>query len=106
MASSASGSSRLLMGCCCVTFMSVLLFSVGFVRLELELRAHKERILTLEQNQQILIPATDTSDTLLYVMFRQCFKPILHHITLVPLQRSIFDILAIFLARFPVLLTN
>ena len=43
---------------------------------------------------------------LLYVMFRQCFKPILHHTTLVPLQRSIFDILAIVLARFPVLLTN
>ena len=43
---------------------------------------------------------------LLYVMFRQCFKPILHHITLAPLQRSIFDILAKFLARFPVLLTN
>ena len=41
--------------------MSVLLFSVGFVRLELELRAHKERIVTLEQNQQILIPATGTS---------------------------------------------
>ena len=61
MASLASGSSRLLVGCCCVTFMSVLLFSVGFVRLELELRAHKERIVTLEQNQQILIPATDTS---------------------------------------------
>ena len=62
MASSASESSRLLVGCCCVTFMSVLLFSVGFVRLELELRAHKERIVTLEQNQQILIkPATDTS---------------------------------------------
>lgn len=42
--------------------MSVLLFSVGFVRLELELRAHKERIVTLEQNQQILTkPATNTS---------------------------------------------
>ena len=41
--------------------MSVLLFSVGFVRLELELRAHKERIVTLEQNQQILTkPATNT----------------------------------------------
>ena len=62
MASSASGSSRLLVGCCCVTFISVLLFSVGFVRLELELRALKETIVTLEQNQQILIwPATDTS---------------------------------------------
>ena len=62
MASSASASSRLLVGCCCVTFISVLLFSVGFVRLELELRAHKERIVALEQNQQILIrPATDTS---------------------------------------------
>ena len=61
MASSARGSSRLLGGCCCVTFINVLLFSVGFVRLELELRAHKERIVTLEQNQQILIPAKDTS---------------------------------------------
>ena len=61
MASSASGSYRLLVGCCCVTFISVLLFSVGFVRLELELRTHKERIMTLEQNQQILInPAADT----------------------------------------------
>lgn len=61
MASSASGSDRLLVGCCCVTFISLLLFSVGFVRLELELRAHKERIITLEQNQQILInPARDT----------------------------------------------
>ena len=61
MASSASGSSRLLVGFCCVTFISVLLLSVGFVHLELELTAHKERIVTLEQNQQILIPATDTS---------------------------------------------
>ena len=43
--------SRLLVCCCCVTFISVLFFCVGFVRLELELRAHTERIVALEQGQ-------------------------------------------------------
>ena len=52
MASSASASSRLLVGCCCVTFISVLLFSVGFVRLELELRAHKEERKTKKEEEQ------------------------------------------------------
>ena len=51
--SSANGSSRLLVGCCCVTFISVLFFCVGFVRLELELRSHRERILALEQEQKV-----------------------------------------------------
>ena len=51
--SSANGSSRLLVGCCCATFISVLFFCVGFVRLELELRSHRERILALEQEQKV-----------------------------------------------------
>ena len=50
--SSANVSSRLLVGCFCVTFISVLFFSAGFVRLELELRAHRERIVALEQEEQ------------------------------------------------------
>ena len=51
---SASGSSRLLVFCCCVSIASVLLYCVGYVRLELELRAYKERLETLEQREKEL----------------------------------------------------
>ncbi|XP_078370261.1 uncharacterized protein LOC144654012 [Oculina patagonica] len=48
-----SGSSRLLVGFCCfVTLISVVFYSVGFMRLAYELKAHNERILALEENQQ------------------------------------------------------
>jgi len=52
MTSAASGSSRLLAVCCCVTFISVIIYTVGFIRLELELRAHRVRIAALEQTDQ------------------------------------------------------
>ncbi|XP_078371595.1 uncharacterized protein LOC144655248 [Oculina patagonica] len=48
-----SGSSRLLVGFCCfMTLISVVFYSVGFMRLAYELKAHNERILALEENQQ------------------------------------------------------
>ena len=49
--SSVGGSSRLLVVCCCVSFISVFLYCVGFVRLELELQAYRERLVTLEQKE-------------------------------------------------------
>ena len=44
-----------------MTFISVLFFSVGFVRLELELKAHKERIVALEKSQQTSKTVKDTT---------------------------------------------
>ncbi|XP_022787963.1 collagen alpha-1(XXVI) chain-like [Stylophora pistillata] len=46
--SSVGGSSRLLVVCCFVSFISALLYCVGFVRLELQLEAYSERLETLE----------------------------------------------------------
>lgn len=46
--SSVGGSSRLLVVCCCVSFISVLLYCVGFVILELQLEAYRERLETFE----------------------------------------------------------
>ncbi|KAL9972066.1 hypothetical protein ACROYT_G018305 [Oculina patagonica] len=51
---SAGGSPRLLMVCCCVLITSVFLYCVGYVRLELELRAYKERLEALEQREKEL----------------------------------------------------
>ncbi len=51
---SAGGSSRLLVVCCCVSIASVLIYCVGYVRLELELRAYKERLEILEQREKDL----------------------------------------------------
>ncbi|XP_078370260.1 uncharacterized protein LOC144654011 [Oculina patagonica] len=63
---SAGGSSRLLVVCCCVLITSVFLYCVGYVRLELELRAYKERLEALEQREKELatthippVPATN-----------------------------------------------
>lgn len=53
MSAGASGSSRLVVGCCCLTFLSVLLFSVVFVRLELELRTQREKIRALQEQQEL-----------------------------------------------------
>ena len=44
-----------------MTFISVLFFSFGFVRLELELKAHKERIVALEKSQQTSKTVKDTT---------------------------------------------
>ena len=44
-----------------MTFISVLFFSVGFVRLELQLKAQKERILALEKIQQTSKTVKDTT---------------------------------------------
>ena len=52
---SSSGSSRLLVVCCCVSFASVFLYCIGYVRLELELRAYKERLETIEQSEKQLV---------------------------------------------------
>ena len=52
---SAGGSSRLLVVCCCVSFVSVFLYCIGYVRLELEIRAYKERLETLEQREKQLV---------------------------------------------------
>ena len=51
---SSAGSSRLLVVCCCVLITSVFLYCVGYVRLELELRAYKERLEALEQREKEL----------------------------------------------------
>lgn len=61
-----SGSSRLLVGFCCfMTLISVVFYSVGFMRLAWELRAHNERILALEENQQktTTVPFLKSSNT-------------------------------------------
>ena len=52
---SAGGSSRLLVVCCCVSFVSVFLYCIGYVRLELEIRAYKERLEALEQKEKQLV---------------------------------------------------
>ncbi|KAL9972086.1 hypothetical protein ACROYT_G018327 [Oculina patagonica] len=52
---SAGGTSRLLVVCCCVLITSVFLYCVGYVRLELELRAYKERLEALEQREEELV---------------------------------------------------
>ena len=51
---SAGGSSRLLVVCCCVSFVSVFLYCIGYVRLELEIRAYKERLEALERGEKQL----------------------------------------------------
>ncbi|KAJ7388491.1 hypothetical protein OS493_037303 [Desmophyllum pertusum] len=51
---STGGSSRLLVICCCVSLTGFFLYCVGFVRLELELRSYKERLVTLEQRENEL----------------------------------------------------
>ena len=53
--SSAGGSSRLLVVCCCLSLASVFVYCVGYVRLEMELRAYKERLETLEQREEQLV---------------------------------------------------
>jgi len=52
---SAGGSSRLLVVCCCVSFVSVFLFCIGYVRLELEIRAYEERLEALEHREKQLV---------------------------------------------------
>ncbi|CAH3045941.1 unnamed protein product [Pocillopora meandrina] len=51
--SSVGGSSRLLVVCCCVSFISVLLYCVGFVILELQLEAYRERLETFEIKEKV-----------------------------------------------------
>ena len=52
--SSVGGSSRLLVVCCCVSFISVLLYCVGFVILELQLEAYRERLETFEIKEKVV----------------------------------------------------
>ena len=52
--SSVGGSSRLLVVCCCVSFISVLLYCVGFVILELQLEAYRGRLETFEIKEKNL----------------------------------------------------
>ena len=48
-----SGSPRLLVGCCCfMTLISIVFYSVGFMRLAWELRTQNERIQALEKDHQ------------------------------------------------------
>ena len=60
---SSVGSSRLLVVCRCVLITSV--YCVGYVRLELELRAYKERLEALEQREKELaatpVPSVPTN---------------------------------------------
>ena len=58
---SAGGSSRLLVVCCCVSFVSVFLYCIGYVRLELEIRAYKERLEVLERGEKQLVETPVTS---------------------------------------------
>ena len=77
--SSAGGSSRILVVCCCVSFISVFLYCVGFVRLELELQAYRERLVTLEQKETALerthiqYNATNGEYTIVKVFLTQVF---------------------------------
>ena len=48
------GSSRLLVVCCFVSFVRVFLYCIGYVRLELEIRAYKERLEALERGEKQL----------------------------------------------------
>ena len=52
---SAGGSSRLHVVCCCVSFVSVFLYCIGYVRLELEIRAYRERLEALERGEKQLV---------------------------------------------------
>jgi len=52
---SAGGSSRLLVVCCCVSFVSVFLYCIGYVRLEVQIRAYKERLEALEHQEKQLV---------------------------------------------------
>ena len=70
---SAGGSSRLIVVCCCVSFVSVFLYCIGYVRLELEIRAYKERLETLEQREKQLVatpvPSIPTNGECIKVWF-------------------------------------
>lgn len=50
MTSSSGGISRVLVACCCVMFISMIFLSAGYVRLELELGALKEKFEVIEQH--------------------------------------------------------
>ena len=52
---STGGSSRLLIVCCCVSFVSVFLYCIGYMRLELEIRAYKERLEAFERGEKKLV---------------------------------------------------
>ena len=69
---SSAGSSRLLVVCCCVLITSVFLYCVGYVRLELELRAYKERLEALEQREKELaatrVPSIPTNGEYINVL--------------------------------------
>lgn len=73
---SSGGSSRLLVVCCCVSFASVFLYCIGYVRLELELRAYKERLETIEQREKQLmatpIPSFPTSGECIWRTMKSC----------------------------------
>lgn len=52
--SNVGGPPRLLVVCCCVSFISILLYCVGFVILELQLEAYRERLETFEIKEKYL----------------------------------------------------
>ena len=50
MTGSPGGISRVLVACCCVMFIAIISLSAGYVRLELELGALKEKFEVIEQH--------------------------------------------------------
>ena len=61
MTSSSGGISRVLVACCCVMFISIIFLSAGYVRLELELGALKEKFDVIEQHVKTIGKAKDPS---------------------------------------------
>lgn len=59
MTSSSGGISRVLVACCCVMFISIIFLSAGYVRLELELGALKEKFEVIEQHVKTIGTAKD-----------------------------------------------
>ena len=50
MTGSPGGISRVLVACCCVMFIAIIFLSAGYVRLELELGALKEKFEVIKQH--------------------------------------------------------
>lgn len=59
MTSSSGGISRVLVACCCVMFISIIFLSAGYVRLELELGALKEKFEVIVQHVKTIGTAKD-----------------------------------------------
>ena len=59
MTGSPGGISRVLVACCCVMFIAIIFLSAGYVRLELELGALKEKFEVIEQHLKTISATKD-----------------------------------------------